>query len=309
MANNLSLFKSKLIFILVCVSMFIGLFLLPGDVADARLGKELWNMLHLAAFFVLWLFLVNQFNSLRPDTLFSIIKIILITLIASVIIETIQYFIGRSASLKDIGLNLAGTLFALIVTIQINRYFKGTSYYLNLSMIVIAGILLWPSARIFIDETQRRLDFPVLADFSRSFEIGRWSSNSAKVEIIKTDIGNVLDVTLLPRGKYPGISVQAISTDWGKYRELVIVVVNNNDTTIPLTIRIHDALHNNQFYDRYNRSREIPVGLSTITVNLLDLYKAPKDRKMDLSNIRAIGLFATDLKSEVNFKIKRVYLH
>jgi hypothetical protein len=308
MDNLLQIFKSKMLFTLISVGIFIGLFILSPDIITSRLGKELWNLLHLVTFFVVWLFIISQYQYFRLDRLRVIVKIIVITLVASIIIETIQYFIGRSASLTDVGLNLAGTLFALLVFIRKNRFSKPKSYLVYLIIIPVIGFLLWPSSKVFIDEVQRRQDFPVLADFTKPYEVERWSFHNAELKIRQSEIGNVLQVTLLPGHKYSTVTLNTIAADWGKYRELTLVVMNLENKELPLTIRIHDAMHNNKYNDRYNKSRELQPGLSTISVKLLDLYKAPESRKMDLENIEAISLFASNLQSKKTFLIKKIYL-
>ncbi|MGD8927203.1 MAG: VanZ family protein [Thioalkalispiraceae bacterium] len=302
------IFKSRIAFAFVGIAIFVGLFILKEDLIVSRLGNEMWNLLHLCAFFIIWLFLVNLFSFFRPDRLPTIGKIILLTVVASILIEVIQSYIGRDASIEDIALNLAGTLLALIVTIYKGQYFKGRSYYIYFIFIVFTIMLVWPGIRIFIDEIQRREQFPVLADFSKPYELGRWSSNHAKLSISSTSLGKVLDVTLLPGSRYSTVTLHTIHEDWEQYRELMIVIVNNENTKLPLVLRINDAAHNNEYSDRYNKRREVPEGLSTITVKLLDLYNAPKGRRMDLNNIQAISLFAIDLNSTRKFQIKKIYL-
>jgi VanZ family protein len=302
------IFKSKIAFAIVIALLFIGLFVLKSDLVTTRLGKEIWNLGHLGAFFTVWLFLCNLFKVFKPDSLKRIIVIITVTLLVSVAIEVIQYYIGRSASRKDVGLNLAGTFLALIVVIHANKYFNVRRYILYVVFILSTGVLVWKSSTVIFDEIQRRLLFPVLADFSKPYELGRWSYSSARLEIIETDIGQVLNVTLLPIRQYQSIGFQTAGQDWTKYQELLIVINNNSKSELPLTLRIHDTKHNKNYEDRYNKSREIPPGLSTITVKLQDLHYAPRNRNMRLDEIQEIMLFTANIKQETQFQIKKIYL-
>ena len=65
-----------------------------------------------------------------------------------------------------------------------------------------------------------------------------------------------------------------------------------------LTFRVHDTpyvwddkLHN----DRFEQALTLAHGWNDLTISLSDIRRAPKDREMDLENIKVIGISATDL--------------
>lgn len=306
--KGFNILKSKKIFAFVCLLLFFGLFVLESGLAVARLENEIWNLGHLFGFFVLWLFLVNLFPIFFPTSLRRIGLVVLCTIIASGGIEVIQYFIGRSASINDIGLNLAGTLMALSIFLLRYRPFARHSYTLVFFLLVSVSIFMLPATKVFIDEIHLRQQFPVLSDYSKPFEIGRWHSSNARISIVDTESRKVLDVTLLPTGKYSSVSLTSFAGDWSGYKELVFELVNKQATELPITIRVHDYLHDNRYDDRYNKTFKLPSGVSSISINTLDIYKSPKGRNMDLSNIASILLFGISFDKQKVFQLKRIYL-
>jgi len=308
MENRFNIFRSKLAFGIVCLVLFFGLFVIKSDLVETRLGREIWNLGHLFSFFIAWMFLINLFPVFYPKSLKHITLVVLLTLISSFAIEIIQHFIGRSASVKDIGLNIGGTFIALSIVILKSRILRNY-FKVHVSFFFLVTILvLWPSMKVFIDEVHIRQQFPVLSDFSRSFEISRWSTNHSKVKLVRTDDRDVLKVTLLPEGKYSIVALQTSGDNWSEYTELVIEIVNKAGIDFPITIRVHDSLHNNRYSDRYNNTYNLQPGASTIIVQIIDIYKSPKDRKMDLNNISSVTLFGMNLDAEKELQINKVYL-
>lgn len=303
-----NILKSKKMFAFVCLLIFIGLFVSISGLLVTRLEKEIWNLGHLFGFFVIWLFLLNLFPTFLPTSLRRIGLVVLYTVIASGCIEVIQYFIGRSASIYDIGLNLAGTLIALGIFILLLRPFAKHNYTLVFFMLVLVSVFILPGARVLLDEIHLRQQFPVLSDYSKPFEIGRWNTSNARINISNVENNKVLVVTLLPTGKYSSVALASFGGDWSGYRELVFDIVNKEVTELPITIRVHDSLHDNRYDDRFNKTFKLPSGVSSLSIKILDIYKSPKGRSMDLSNIAAVALFAIDLDKEKVIQLKKIYL-
>ncbi|HKK56089.1 MAG TPA: succinyl-CoA synthetase subunit beta, partial [Marinobacter sp.] len=73
---------------------------------------------------------------------------------------------------------------------------------------------------------------------------------------------------------------------------------NPQSYAIALTLRINDMSHeqgSSQFRDRFNRNFEIRPGLNRIYQDLGEVATAPKDRRMDMDEIRRLMFFTTDL--------------
>jgi hypothetical protein len=91
---------------------------------------------------------------------------------------------------------------------------------------------------------------------------------------------------------YPGVSLEEPYPDWRGYRRLTFTVVSDLDAPLTLTIRIHDAHHDQRYEDRFNRSLSIAPGVNRIAIELDDVRKAPDRREMDMARIRDIIIFA-----------------
>jgi hypothetical protein len=78
-------------------------------------------------------------------------------------------------------------------------------------------------------------------------------------------------------------------------------VYSLNDTAVPLSIRIDDTSHNQQYDDRFNRRLMIQPGHNRIAIPLDDIRYAPKNRAMDLRQIVAIYIFA--IKPAIEYSV------
>jgi hypothetical protein len=96
-------------------------------------------------------------------------------------------------------------------------------------------------------------------------------------------------------GTYPGFFVREPYPDWRGFHRLVFRAAANVDQSITLTLRIHDARHDNQYADRFNMALAIAPGDHRIEIPLETIRLAPEGRDMDLGNIRGIGVFAYQL--------------
>jgi hypothetical protein len=79
----------------------------------------------------------------------------------------------------------------------------------------------------------------------------------------------------------------------------VLTAYSNRPEPLPLTLRIHDAVHNGQYEDRFNRQIVLTPGRNRIEIPLADLRAAPRRREMDLRHISGIGIFAYRLTDPV----------
>ena len=63
--------------------------------------------------------------------------------------------------------------------------------------------------------------------------------------------------------------------------------------------RIHDQQHEQSDYlysDRFQQSTRLKSGWNHMTINLIDVIRAPKTRLMDIASIANIHFFASNLK-------------
>ncbi len=113
----------------------------------------------------------------------------------------------------------------------------------------------------------------------------------------------------LPPVKWPGLSLDEPHPDWRGYESLVIDLTNPGPEPLALTLRVHDAHHNQAFEDRFNtrialqaRTRE------TIRIPLEAIRNAPRGRAMDMAHVAGVILFRTSPVRDDQVYITRIAL-
>jgi len=75
-----------------------------------------------------------------------------------------------------------------------------------------------------------------------------------------------------------------------------------------LVIRIHDAQHNHQFGDRFNRRLLIHPGPNRIVIPIQEVREGPDEREMDMTRVRNIMLFAYQLEKPTHILLGKIIL-
>jgi hypothetical protein len=114
-----------------------------------------------------------------------------------------------------------------------------------------------------------------------------------------TEVGPLARLDLNP-GLYPGLAFDEPYPDWRGFRRLTFTVVSDLDQPLELTIRVHDALHDLRYADRFNRRVTIKPGVNRIAIPVDDIRRAPGGREMDLRRIRGIMIFAYRLEQPLH---------
>jgi len=300
--------RSRTLFIVFCIVVLYGLFGISGGLLDSRLGKAIWNMNHLIAFFIGNLFLYNIFPVIKPNTILNIVMVLIAMIVISGGIEFVQKHIGRSPSYQDIILNMAGSLLAIAVYLLLCNVKLFGRYFIAAMLFIVAMALTWPNIRFFIAEYINYQQFPVLADYSKPFALSSWRSGTARFNLNKS---NELSVTFSPESDYSHIAYGSFYGQWNKYRELVIEINNPEPEQLDLIVRLHDKEHKKRYYlyeDRYFKNMELIPGENRIIIPIIDIFKAPKSRRMDLENLEELILFMSDLEQPRTIIIKKMYL-
>jgi hypothetical protein len=89
---------------------------------------------------------------------------------------------------------------------------------------------------------------------------------------------------------------------------LIFTAWSDLDAPLPISIRIHDARHDQRFEDRYNTVVVLGPGAARVVIPLEDVRMAPQDRVMDMHAIRAIVLFAHKLKRPARIYLGEFFL-
>jgi hypothetical protein len=165
---------------------------------------------------------------------------------------------------------------------------------ISVALIFIAGV---PFYTALADEWLSRSRFPVINSFENRVETTSWIENGTRIERLKQPGGKSsysAKITLLP-GEYPGLCKENFIGNWKAHNVFAIDVFLPGDNAFPITIRINDRNHNEEFNDRFNRSFSLRPGWNPIRINLCDIENAPQGRRMDMTAISRICIFASNL--------------
>lgn len=228
-------------------------------------------------------------------------------------IEVIQWLVAGSADPWDVARDGGGIVIAALwaasrwrdVRVAARRLLRSTA------LALAVGFLL-PTLGALADEAHARRQFPVLADFSTRAELTRfgWSTQSRAVlePADRADSGHrVLHLFLSP-GTYPGLTFEFFPRDWRGWSHFVLVCTNPGSTPFPLTIRINDLKHNQEYTDRYNGTFMLVPGVSEIRILLADVEAAPRTRKLDLGNVALVVAFSYNLQEPRELLIHQLRL-
>lgn len=276
------------------------LFLGGPDYYSSRSFKHLWNAGHIV-YFALLTGLLSRWHFIAQMSLArQWIIILLVTLLAGVSIEFMQYGTERTPDAGDVLRDLTGSLLVLVFGLS-KSALQHAGWRLSLRVTVLALLLvqLWPLTKSLIDEVIACQQFPVLSNFETPFEIDRWDGNDKlSVDSIPSiSRGKILKLSLTT-DQYSGVMLNHFDGNWVSARTLRISFYNPDATLLQITCRIHDHQHTDgyeEYEDRFNRSFILMQGWNHIEIDLDEVEDSPADRSMDMRHIRGLGIFVVSL--------------
>jgi len=270
---------------------------------------------HAFAFFLLsgLLYLVIEQRSKGWAVLISAI----LSVAMMVMVELLQPYVGRTASLADFMIGLLGVIIALtgvVVWRHMNRWM------LRVVHLVIAVVAVVWVVQPALDEWRalwlRGQQFPLLGDFEDRLEKRLWKA-SGEVDGERTRISfsekhTVSGASSLKietvGGTWSGVSYAAGDQDWRDYRMLVIEAYNPGDA-FAINIRIDDGVKNfPQYGERYNGQWQINAGANTLSIPLAKISLEPRVRPLELERIRKMILFVGKGETPLEFYLDNVRL-
>ena len=298
---------------------FIGLvvfsatwFLLGAATTDtlSRSLKELWNLAHIAYFFLL-LYLIGCIPSLKSIPHKMLIPgLLFISLLLGGLIELSQYATGRTPDSQDMVRDLTGALLAMVFLRPYSKLFNHR-LLLSFRVVLLAIFMLQtiPFAIAVADEIIAYRQLPVLINNDTPFELDRWRGN-ASIEIERIDSANLLKMRLSPEKQYPGTSLRYFPGDWSGYNQLVIRFYNPASEPLNVTVRVHDRAHEMSYlyHDRFNLNTRVKPGWSDTLIELGQIENAPRDRKMNMREISDLSVFTSGLTGQRILYIDGIYL-
>jgi hypothetical protein len=237
----------------------------------------------------------------RRGRIQRLLGICFVAIAVGVGVELVQAMVGGFGDPWDVLFDGGGIVAAAVLAASQWRDIPTSTRWLLRSVaLAIALGFLMPTFVALVDEARARKQFPVLADFGARSELTRftWSAwSSAVLEQADRMDGShqALRLSLSP-GKYPGLSFEFFPRDWRGWRQFVLVCANPGKEPLPLTIRINDIEHNQEYEDRYNRTFTLAPGANEIRMLLSDVESAPRTRKLDLARVELVVAFVYDLR-------------
>ncbi|MDN3517214.1 hypothetical protein QWY84_06315 [Aquisalimonas lutea] len=219
-------------------------------------------------------------------------------------IELIQPWFGRSAGLQDLWQDLLGAMAA----VALNAPTVATRRALGAVMAVILVAELYAPAISLWDRGVARIQFPVLSDFSTTFEHRRWSAGEPDDTVAR--IGErSLRVDLKP-GRFSGTTLRRSLGDWSHYDTLELSIYNPAaPLSITISIRDHDnAKRGGEYSDRFNRRFLLRPGWNDLAIAVDDVRNAPAQRQQHLDDLAMLAIFTANLDEHRTLYLDRVRL-
>lgn len=293
--------KKKLTFAFLLFLIFPFFFFFGPGYGSSRSFQCFWDLGHILFFALASYFLVTFVPVLgKKPYKIQIFWIVAITLLGGLLIELTQVGFSRTPGFWDMLRNLIGSFISLFFFNPGRKEWSAKRLHVMqffTVLVVLAATI--PFGVAITDEMVADAEFPLLADFETPLEKDRWEGGAGRD--IVSDIASSgrcsLEVSL-GTSTYSGISLVYFPADWQTYEVLSFDVYNPLAEPLRLTCRIHDQQHSEgvqSYDDRFNQSFTIQKGWNSIQVALEKVKNAPETRKMDMGDIRGLGIFATRL--------------
>lgn len=282
--------------VVVCATPFF--FIGGPSEYSLEIHRRIWDLGH-PAFFASVSFLSIGFGLIKSKRHFLIG--FLIVFIVSLLIETLQSFVGREASWLDISFNLSGYLLGGMII------FTHLSEKLLVVGLMLAGLL---PGLIKLGKSVMMLwvlwhEFPVLLSGQNHWEQLAWGN---EVKLQSVDSAYRLDFS----GKaYASADMMGFMQSWKPYKFLVLEMTNPTSEAFALTLRISDKQHEmsgQEFTDRFNYRFSLEPGNQQIKIPLTQIESAPVNRKMDLKEIYLLKLFLSEDDKPRTLYLSKIYL-
>jgi hypothetical protein len=230
--------------------------------------------------------------------------------------ELAQFVVKRDPSWHDLRRDVMGAAAFLGLAVafdsRLRRFTKIACLLLAVTLLVAHTLPVITMTRAY---ERRGAIFPALTAFADRRDLyflqPQWSRiGIAALPPAYASSGEEkgLYVTLMA-GDWPGVDFYEPAPDWRGFRTLAMDFVNPTAQPQHLAIRIHDAVHNYEFTDRFNRKFEVaPHGRSTIRIPLTDIESAPQGRRLDLQHIADFLIFRGPDSTATEFYVVSVRL-
>ena len=227
--------------------------------------------------------------------------VLVLTALLGVGTELMQIWLPRDANLDDVRTDLLGAWIGLATFAVFDARLRTLGRIgLPLSGLIPFFVLAIPLTTCIQAYARREAAFPVLADYRLSFDeyfLQAQGTSRAHGDMPEPWAGFAGEQAMrisFGTTAWPGLHFAEPAPDWRGYKTLAIDVTNPNSETLPLSIRIHDRAHNNQYSDRFNARIDLePLKRSVVRLPITDISRAPRNRNLDIERISGLILFVS----------------
>ncbi|MBL7002788.1 MAG: VanZ family protein [Gammaproteobacteria bacterium] len=294
---------ASILILIASYFLFTGSF----EVLQTRSAIALWDLGHVAYFAVLTALVIKHPKLQATFSLRRSVIFLIVAFIVGLLIEWLQYGTSRQPDLGDVAYDVLGTVIVLV--------FYRVPHRVEIKAGVVALLLisLWPLTKSLVDEFHASKNFPVLANFTSPYELSRWQSSNAKLQI-QTGQSEHPETLKIEFGvaRFSGFGLKFFPKDWTDYKLLKLSIYNPNEQVQRVIIRLHDDKHEHvgeyKGTDRFRRVLHFKAGWNEIEIDLDDVKYAPKTRQMDMHRMANLKLFMFNNKEKITLYLDDVML-
>ena len=292
--NSTTLLGPKIVIALICAMGFLlSLCFIPGIGGyKNRILSYSFDLFHYPLFAAITavLLLVRRKKRVKVNVVLTLTIVIIINLI----VEGLQPFVDRTASIYDILLGLAGSISVLCVYLAMSAYSSRMRWFLYMLSGISFSCAFLPLGLIALDAYWGKKSFPVIDSFEQPVNLGRWLPEGCLMDRTKEHVTHgryALKISVDKSGSsYPGIFYADGTMDWSDFRRFALDIFLEAEKSRYVWIRADDR-SGAPYEDRSQVVMELKPGPNTIWVDLSTFSKTPSGRMLDISHIETFGIF------------------
>jgi hypothetical protein len=204
--------------------------------------------------------------------------------------EYLQAQLGRDSSWADLGNDALGVAIAVLYRLAGDARSRQQITLRRAAMagaVALAVLAAGPPAWTTAAYIERWRSAPVI-----------WREDSRLLRLFSP----------VQRWASPVLYLAEVPHDWRHVAAVGIDAANLSAATLLITVRVHDALHDQQHADRYNEAFALAPGeRRLLTIPVERIRDAPAGRRMDLARMRAMAIFQEPRGAQL-FRVREIRL-
>jgi hypothetical protein len=291
---------------------------LPGD---GRWVSDVSNAAHGPAFAVVTLVifvLLRHWPARRMSLVGEYSAAILVSVLLGALVEVLQHFTGRDASLADLGTDFLGTVAAAGGLLAFDQPARRTPRLIAIFLTLAAcALMIAPLAVTATTYLHRDRSFPTLLDLKSpiadTFLRFGESATAERVELprefqsaARNDIG--VRVQLSEKSGWVAVLSEPVP-DWRGYTRLNVDVANPTDERLALRLRVFDRRNDRNRHTGLRGSIELAPRSRAVRSYALDTMNSGEtETPTDMSRIHSVVIAKAGSNRAREFYLVRIWL-